>query len=86
MDLAIDQGGNAASSRPIYGPHEAWVESGVIHFAMPNLASLVARTSSKVFSATINPWLLGAASGDESMLAKLRAAEIVSPGVAGRQA
>lgn len=79
MDLAIDQGGNSATSRPIQHPRESWQHQGVVHFAMPNLPTLVARTSSKVFSATVAPWLLALGAGDPTVLSQLRAARIDTP-------
>ena len=80
MDLAIDQGGNAETSRPIYALSDAWEEHDTLHFAMPNLPALVARTSSKVFSATVTPWLLGLARGDEDVIRRIDAATVTMDG------
>lgn len=57
VDMAIDQGGNAQTSRPMGHPREAEIIEGIIHFAMPNLSSLVARRASQVFSVIIMPWV-----------------------------
>lgn len=76
MDLAIDQGGNAETSRPVFDPRDAWIEAGIIHLSMPNIPSLAARTASKVFSATITPWLLGAAASDAGTLNALQRAVV----------
>jgi alanine dehydrogenase len=57
IDLAIDHGGNVATSRPTHGPDDAYLRHGVVHLAMPNLTSLVARTASRILSQTLRPSL-----------------------------
>jgi alanine dehydrogenase len=57
IDLAIDHGGNVATSRPTHGPDDAYERHGVVHFAMPNLTSLVARTASRLLSQSLRPFL-----------------------------
>jgi alanine dehydrogenase len=57
LDLAIDHGGNVATSRPTAGPDDAYVVSGVVHLAMPNLTTLVARTASRVLSQSLAPFV-----------------------------
>jgi alanine dehydrogenase len=46
IDLSIDQGGCVETSRPTTLDDPVFVESGVIHYAVPNMSSSVARTAS----------------------------------------
>lgn len=57
LDLAIDHGGNVATSRPTHGPDDAYVAHGVVHLAMTNLTTLVARTASHVLNQCLVPFL-----------------------------
>lgn len=57
LDMAIDHGGNFATSRPTPGPDDAFEVHGVVHFAMANLTSLVARTASRVLSQSLAPFV-----------------------------
>ncbi|MCC7548677.1 MAG: alanine dehydrogenase [Burkholderiales bacterium] len=45
VDIAIDQGGIAETSRPTSHTHPTYVEEGVIHYCVPNMPSAVARTA-----------------------------------------
>jgi alanine dehydrogenase len=46
IDLSIDQGGCVETSRPTTLEHPFFLEDGIIHYAVPNLGSAVARTAS----------------------------------------
>jgi alanine dehydrogenase len=53
LDFSIDQGGVAETSRP-----GVYKEAGVLHFALPNVPALVARTASHALTMTLLPYLL----------------------------
>jgi len=45
VDVAIDQGGCFATSRPTTHQHPTYVEGGVVHYCVANIPSAVARTA-----------------------------------------
>ncbi len=45
VDISIDQGGIAQTSRPTSHTHPTYVEEGVIHYCVPNMPSAAARTA-----------------------------------------
>jgi alanine dehydrogenase len=49
IDLSIDQGGCFETSRPTKHDRPTYVEEGVIHYCVPNIPGVVARTSTHVF-------------------------------------
>jgi len=58
IDLAIDQGGCAETSRPTTLEQPTYVEEGVTHYCVPNITSTVSRTATKVLSNLVVPYLL----------------------------
>lgn len=46
MDISIDEGGCVETSRPTTHEKSYFMEEGVIHYCVPNIASVVARTAS----------------------------------------
>lgn len=68
VDIAIDQGGCFASSRPTTHQEPTFIESGVVHYCVGNIPSAVARTSSMALSNAISPYVLRLASADEAQL------------------
>jgi len=58
IDLSIDQGGCIETSRPTTLEHPTFMEEGVIHYCVPNITSSVSRTSTKVLSNLVVPYLL----------------------------
>lgn len=57
IDLSIDQGGCAETSRPTTHDQPTYMEEGVIHFCVPNVPSLVARTSTHAFVNSAMPYI-----------------------------
>lgn len=57
MDFSIDQGGCVETSRPTPSPSEVYTAEGVVHFAVPNLPSWVARTSTHALSNSVVHYL-----------------------------
>ena len=49
MDISIDEGGCVETSRPTTHEKPTFIEEGVIHYAVPNIPSAVARTSTYAF-------------------------------------
>lgn len=61
MDFAIDQGGCVETIRPTTLRDPAYVEEEVIHYAVPNVTAVYARTTSHAISNAALPYLLAAA-------------------------
>lgn len=57
IDLSIDEGGCAETSRPTTHGAPTYLEEGVVHCCIPNLPSAVARTSSHAFLTAAWPYL-----------------------------
>jgi alanine dehydrogenase len=58
VDIAIDQGGVAESSRPTSHSDPLYVESGVVHYCVPNMPSAVARTATLALTQATYPYVL----------------------------
>ena len=58
MDLAIDMGGSLETSRPTYFPDPTYEAEGILHFCVPNLPSIVARSATTALTNTVLPWVL----------------------------
>ncbi|MBK7769885.1 MAG: alanine dehydrogenase [bacterium] len=70
IDISVDQGGCFATSRPTRLSDPTYVVDGVTHFCVPNLPSLVARSSSYALGGAILPYLAAiAARGPHAALA-----------------
>jgi alanine dehydrogenase len=50
IDAGIDQGGCLESSRPTTHDNPTFIEENVIHYCVPNISSLIARTATSAFS------------------------------------
>jgi alanine dehydrogenase len=49
IDVSIDQGGCMETSRPTTHDHPTYLEEGVIHYCVPNMPGIVARTATHAF-------------------------------------
>jgi alanine dehydrogenase len=58
MDISIDEGGCVETSRPTTHEHSYYVEEGIIHYCVPNIPSVVARTSTYGFVNAAIPFVL----------------------------
>ncbi|MGJ8686091.1 MAG: alanine dehydrogenase [Spongiibacteraceae bacterium] len=76
VDVAVDQGGCFASTRPTTHGEPTFVRDGVVHYCVANIPSAVAQTASRALSAAILPYVLRLAADD---LAAVLAAD---PGLA----
>lgn len=57
MDISIDEGGCVETSRPTTHQHPTFIEEGVIHYCVPNIPSVVARTSTYAFLNSAFPFI-----------------------------
>jgi len=57
IDVAIDQGGCIATSRPTSHQAPIYLADGVLHYAVPNILSAVARTASHALNNALLPYI-----------------------------
>jgi alanine dehydrogenase len=58
VDVGIDQGGIAETSRPTSHSAPTYVEEGVVHYCVPNMPSACARTASQALERAALPFIL----------------------------
>ena len=58
MDLSIDMGGCFETSRPTSFPDPVYDVDGILHFCVPNLPSVAARSSTLALTNTLLPYLV----------------------------
>lgn len=58
IDVSIDQGGCAETSRPTTHDHATYVEEGVLHYCVPNMPGVVARTATHAFVNAAMPYIM----------------------------
>lgn len=63
VDVAIDQGGCAETSRPTSHSDPTYMEEGVLHYCVPNMPSSASRTATLALTAAILPYLEELAAG-----------------------
>ncbi len=61
VDVSIDQGGGAATSRPSSHYDPTFVDEGVVHYCVPNMPGAVPRTSTLALTSASLPYLLALA-------------------------
>jgi alanine dehydrogenase len=61
VDVAIDQGGNAATSRPTTHSHPTFLVDGVVHYCVANMPGTVPRTSTFALTNATRPFVLALA-------------------------
>ena len=62
VDVAIDQGGCAETSRPTTHSQPTYVESGIVHYCVTNMPAACARTSTQALTHATLPYALKLAS------------------------
>jgi alanine dehydrogenase len=72
VDVSIDQGGVAETSRPTSHSWPTFVVDGVIHYAVPNMPGAVARTSTFALNNATLPYVLALADKGLAALAEDR--------------
>jgi alanine dehydrogenase len=63
VDVGIDQGGIAETSRPTSHSSPTYVEEGVVHYCVPNMPAACALTASRALARAALPFLQELASG-----------------------
>ena len=58
VDVGIDQGGIAETSRPTSHSAPTYVEEGVVHYCVPNMPAAAARTASLALERAVLPYVL----------------------------
>jgi alanine dehydrogenase len=58
VDVGIDQGGIAETSRPTSHSRPLFVEEGIVHYCVPNMPSAVARTATLALTQATLPYAL----------------------------
>lgn len=57
VDIAIDQGGCAETSKPTTHHDPVYTEEGVVHYCVANMPGAYARTASQALSSIILPYI-----------------------------
>lgn len=57
VDVGIDHGGIAETSRPTTLSDPIYVEEGIVHYAVPNMPARVARTATQAYAAAVLPYV-----------------------------
>ncbi len=69
MDISIDEGGSVETSRPTRHDRPTFVEEGVIHYCVPSMPGVVARTATNAYLNAAWPYIqLMTAEGIESAM------------------
>lgn len=58
LDLSIDEGGCVETSHPTTHDHPTFIEEGVIHYCVPNIPGVVARTSTNAYVNAAFPYIM----------------------------
>ena len=58
IDVSIDQGGISETSRPTTHERPTYIDEGVIHYCVPNIPGIVARTATHAFVNCAMPYLI----------------------------
>lgn len=57
VDIAVDQGGCAATTRPTTHDQPTYVEEGVVHYCVANMPGAFARTATQALTNATHPWV-----------------------------
>jgi len=86
MDVSIDEGGCVETSRPTTHDHPVYMEEGVLHYCVPNMPGVVARTATHAFVNSAMPYILAIANyGIEQAMRDHQAIESAVNTHAGKQ-
>ena len=70
VDISVDQGGCAETSRPTTHEEPVYVEEGVTHYCVSNMPGAYARTSTQALSSVTLPYVQALALGAVSKAVK----------------
>jgi alanine dehydrogenase len=79
VDVAVDQGGCVATTRPTSHDAPTYVEEGVIHYAVPNMPALVPRTATLALTNATLPYVQALA--EQGVVPALRADPALARGL-----
>ncbi len=69
MDISIDEGGCIETSHPTTHEHPVYTEEGILHYCVPNMPGVVARTATHAFVNSAMPYIIDiAANGLDAVL------------------
>jgi alanine dehydrogenase len=86
MDVSIDEGGCVETSRPTSHEHPVYIEEGILHYCVPNMPGVVARTATHAFVNSAMPYIMEVADhGIEQAMEENPAIEIAVNTHAGRE-
>ena len=71
VDVAIDQGGSAETSRPTTHTEPTYIEEGVVHYCVTNMPAACARTATEALTNATLPYLLNLAANPNAALRDL---------------
>ena len=83
MDIAVDQGGCAETTRPTTHDNPTYVEEGVLHYCVANMPGAYARTSTQALNNVTERYLLALAQFE--LLEALRANPALAAGLSTHQ-
>ena len=80
IDVSIDQGGCSETSRPTTHELPTYVDEGVLHYCVPNMPGVVARTATHAFVNSAMPYIeeIASAGVDEAIKRKPAIARAVN--------
>lgn len=58
VDIAVDQGGCAETTRPTTHDHPTYEEEGVLHYCVANMPGAYARTATQALNNVTQPWTI----------------------------
>jgi alanine dehydrogenase len=58
VDIAVDQGGCAETTRPTTHDHPTYEEEGVLHYCVANMPGAYSRTATQALNNVTHPWIL----------------------------
>jgi alanine dehydrogenase len=61
IDASIDHGGCVATSRPTTHSDPVFIKEGILHYCVPNIPSVVARTASRAMNNIVLPFVMSLA-------------------------
>src|ERR671935_33897 len=64
VDVGIDQGGIAETSRPTSHSNPIYIEEGVVHYCVPNMPAACARSASLALEHAVLPYVRKLAAGE----------------------
>ena len=76
VDVSIDQGGCAETSRPTSHSQPTYIEEGVVHYCVTNMPAACARTATQALASVVLPYALRLANqGMASLVRRQRVSE-----------